>query len=72
MNWIKKIFGFKEKEQKEQVRQEQIEPIIPEQPRRKESECFYCKNPILIGEKWSKQQGNYFHRKCYKEMLKGF
>lgn len=36
-----------------------------------EDMCEYCKFPIFRDtEKWTKLQGRYFHRKCWKEGVK--
>ncbi len=49
------------------VRQEE-QPTAP-LPEIKYEECFWCKTPIYVGEKFSNQQSRNFHRKCYKKFL---
>lgn len=62
-------FLFKKKKEVESPVQEEA---IEQEPAKTRGECFYCKNQILEGERWSKQQGKYFHKKCYKELKRVF
>jgi len=64
MSWLKKIFGFKEKVQEPVI----PEPVIPERVVWKQ--CHNCKKPIYEDEGYSKQLGNYYHRKCWKSLVK--
>jgi hypothetical protein len=66
MSWIKKIFELKEKEE---IKQEEV---VAEVPKEDWKECFYCKEMITKEDRWAKQQGKYFHKKCYKEMIRSF
>jgi hypothetical protein len=70
MKWFKKLFGLKEKEKEEEVILNDFSQLIIEEPKEEWKECFFCKNMIYRGDKFAKQQGKYFHRNCYKEMLK--
>lgn len=60
---------FRGEQKSEQVEVEgQPQEVVP-QPIIKYEECFWCKNPVYEGEKFSNQQGKHFHRKCYKHFL---
>lgn len=72
MNWFKKLFGIKEKPVKVEEVNEVKTDIPQSQGVRKERTCELCKQEIIEGDRWSKQQGKWFHRKCYKQVLKGF
>ena len=63
MSWIKNLFKKKEKIEKLE---------IVEEPKVEWQECFYCKQIIYEGDRYAKQQGKYFHKKCYKEMKRSF
>lgn len=70
MNWIKKVFKKKPKKKtKEQIDiEQQFSGLRSDgKPLR---ECFVCKSYILEGDRWSKQGGKWFHKKCYKELIK--
>jgi len=70
MKWIKKLFGLKKKEEpKEQI---ETEVFDKERPQRIKHECSFCKYPILKGDKWTKAQGKWYHKKCKKQMIKDF
>jgi hypothetical protein len=60
---------FKRKKEKEEPT---IEEVIIETSKDKWQECFYCKQDMFRGDRWTKQQGKFFHRNCYKEMIKEF
>jgi len=70
MGWIKKIFGLKEKETKEEEIVEESEVFDEERPQRVKHECYFCKDNILNGERWTKRQGKWYHKKCLKAMVK--
>jgi len=64
MNWLKNIFKSKEKD---------INPIEElKQEVEIRGECFSCKEDVMMDERYSKQQGKLFHKKCYKEMMRDF
>jgi len=65
MNFLKKLFGSKEKEQPEETKEE----IIQEEPQEQiiRGECWWCKTNVYEDERYAKQQGKLFHKKCYKE-----
>lgn len=69
MNIIKSIITlFKGKNAEQEVKQEPaLQTIELKEPMQ---ECFYCKEMIFKGDRWSKQQGKYFHKNCYKEALR--
>jgi len=48
---------------------EVVEQIIEEKPEVKFEECFWCKDAIYEGQRYSKQQGRVFHKECYKKFL---
>ena len=64
-NWLKKTFKSKKKAEVQEV----VEPVQEVEVR---GECFACKQDVMMNERYSKQQGKLFHKKCYKEMLRGF
>ncbi len=64
MNWLKKLFGLKEKEEPKNE--------IPEEADISMGECYSCGQPVYRSQRYSKQQGKLFHKKCYNEMLRGF
>jgi len=55
-------------------RKEEVAPIevTPEDTKKEWKECFYCKQIIYEDDRYAKQQGKYFHKNCYKEMIKEF
>jgi hypothetical protein len=71
MSWIKKILGLKEKEKPIKV-EPKPEVFDEERPERVKHECYFCKKSILNGERWTKAQGKWFHKKCKKSMIKQF
>jgi hypothetical protein len=66
MSWFKKLFGIKE--------QEVVSPGAVEIPKEPERvvwrQCMDCKQPIYEDDKYSKQIGNYYHRRCWKNLVK--
>jgi hypothetical protein len=68
MNILKKLFGFKEKEQTQEI-QEKVtqEPIQQIKEPTIRGECWWCKTNVYEDERYAKQQGKLFHKKCYKE-----
>jgi hypothetical protein len=63
MGYLRKLFGLKKKEE------------IVEEPKEERTpwkECYACKEIIYEGDRYAKQQGKYFHKSCYKQLLKGF
>jgi len=73
-----KSFFTKEKKQEVLETKEEVgaEPTIAPKPSEelpKESkpnkECFWCREYIYEGDRWSKQQNKWFHRTCYKKFL---
>jgi hypothetical protein len=68
--WGKLKTFFKGEEEKpiEEPKQEQYPMPTPESTRELK-ECFFCKEWIQEGDRWSKQQNNWFHKKCYKKFL---
>jgi len=61
MNWVKKLLGKKEDKVIE----------VPLDPNREiRGYCANCGKIIEIGEPWTKQVGNHYHRRCWKEMVK--
>lgn len=64
---VKDFFG-KEDKPLEEPKQEQYSMPVPESTRELK-ECFYCKEWIQEGDRWSKQMNNWFHRPCYKKFL---
>ena len=76
MKWLKKLFGLPNNSQEVKLTPEQLEtqeeiqkwgrPLTGD-----EDECEHCHKPIFRDtEKWTKLQGHYFHRKCWKEGVK--
>ena len=46
---------------------ENTEQEIQEEPKKEIAQCCFCQNPIYDDERYSKQQGKIFHKRCYKE-----
>ena len=65
--WNKLTGLFKPKEEAKPIKEEYEMPIPTEQEEKKE--CFFCKMWINEGDRWSKQQNKWFHRKCYKKFI---
>lgn len=68
MSWIKNLFGKKEEvvvQPKEEIQQ------IPSPVPKEAWICDYCKGSIDVGERWSKFQGKYFHKACFKLIKRG-
>lgn len=72
MGFFSRLFGISDK------KEEKIESIEDLQPKENlqqiltgnENMCEYCRGPILSTEKYTKQQGHYFHRNCWKQGVK--
>jgi len=66
MGFLKNLFSKKEK-----VTEPEVHPDIKEFGRMldgTEDMCEYCRRPIFRDtEKWTKMQGHYFHRHCWKK-----
>jgi hypothetical protein len=67
VSWLSKLFGKEEK--KGQV--EQPQQSIPSPVPQKEWICKACNGTIDPGERWSKFQGQYYHKQCYKQLKNG-
>lgn len=74
--FFKKLFSFiqrkpteqrQEEETTEEIALSEVAPVVQEA--KPKQECFYCRELIYEGDRWSKQMGNWFHRKCYKQFL---
>jgi nitrogenase molybdenum-iron protein alpha/beta subunit len=66
MNWLKNI--FKKKEPVEVVPIESVSTDIQEPQETKiRGECWWCKTYVYEDERYAKQQGKLFHKKCYNE-----
>lgn len=65
---LKGFFTLEEKPEQEEPTQEQYSMPTPESTR-EQKECFYCKEWIKEGDRWSKQMNHWFHRPCYKKFL---
>jgi hypothetical protein len=64
MGFFKKLFG---KPNDYPASQEVKEDIFERRLTGKEDMCEYCKRPIFRDtEQWTKLQGHYFHRTCWK------
>jgi len=69
MSFFKRFLGLGKKEEIKQIE----EPIkqIPSPLPSKEWVCNACNGTIDPGERWSKFQGNYYHKECFKQLKKG-
>lgn len=69
MGFIKRLLGL---EKKEEVIEQVIEPIVEvKQPSTEvRSTCKICSQVIYMDDKYTKQVGDYYHRKCWKEVKK--
>lgn len=67
------LFNFFKKKQikVQQEIQETPEPQLIPGKRFIENECELCKK-VIGQEPWSKHQGKFFHKKCYKKALTQF
>ncbi len=71
MKWFKKLLGLKE--EKVEEKEVLVEEVFDEdRPQRVKHECFFCKDPILNKDRWTKAQGKWYHKKCKKRMIKDF
>ena len=69
MNWIKRLLGFKEKEEEQKpLEQQPTIQTIKEEPM---GYCSFCGLAVFKSGGWSKQMGMLFHRRCYKKSLRG-
>jgi len=66
MKWLKKLFRKKQKETQEEIVEEPRDVQVQEVPKTKERECEICHEEILQDERYTKQQGHYYHKKCWK------
>ena len=69
MGLFKWLLGKKE----EQPVEVAVEPVIVQpEPLEQESrgKCNYCQKEVYLEDKYSKQLGQYYHRKCWKEVVK--
>jgi hypothetical protein len=66
MKFLKKLFK-KEKEEKKQVENQFIPSPVPKE----QWICDFCNGTIDCGERWSKFQGKYYHKQCFKKMKQG-
>lgn len=68
--WTKLKGFFKGEEPKpaepQEERTESYSMPIPDSARERK-ECFFCREWIEDGDRWSKQQNKWFHRHCYKK-----
>ena len=69
MGFFKKVKDFFSTEE-----QSKPEEVKPSQEGLKDAtvfHCTYCQGTIDAGEYWTKQQGKYFHKPCYKRLKSG-
>ena len=74
MGWFGNLFKKKDKEElkteevKEQPKpqSEWIQSPVPKE----QWVCEGCKGSIDVGERWSKFNGKYYHKQCYKQLKK--
>jgi len=67
MGFLKKLFNKEEKEEKKP----ELPHYVPSPLAKDKWVCFLCQGTIDCGERWSKFQGNYYHKQCFKNMKRG-
>lgn len=74
MKFITKLFNKKKKVDSEPISepiQAIPEPILANNNyNRKVRKCKSCNQPILPEDKYTKQAGEYYHRQCWRNMVK--
>lgn len=83
LNWFKKLFKNNSQEQViessntsnsdnhfSQILSIPTDSLTPALDVKELWECDLCNQPIYSNEKWSKQMGKHFHKKCYRELKK--
>jgi hypothetical protein len=66
MKFLKNIFKKKEVQPIEEPIQQVPSPLSKDQ-----WVCNFCGGTIDCGERWSKFQGKYYHKQCFKKMKQG-
>lgn len=66
---VKDFFNVEEPVEKQDQTAKPIEEQVSAHPNRELKECFFCKEWIKEGDRWSKQMNHWFHRPCYKKFL---
>lgn len=72
MSWLKRLFGLKKAEIDLSPEIEEKMPIKPKEPVQREIRwrCDHCGGHIYYDDKYTKQIGKYYHRVCWKEVVK--
>ena len=65
MSWLKKIFKKKVPREKPEVTRK-----VNGYNYYDINMCNFCKCPIMKEDKYTKQRGLYFHRKCWKQIVR--
>jgi hypothetical protein len=67
MSWISNLF----KKEKKEERVIEEPSFIPSPIKQEDWKCNFCEGTIDVGERWSKFQGKYYHKFCFKKMKRG-